>query len=103
MIMVMFVRRLRPGVTFEEFKEAWLAEPNHFGQPVLVTHGQSLEDDREIVSYALLDLSPEELGAALRDQQLVQGEAVRHDRIDAVIESTIVKGFYEIVDQTELS
>ena len=96
MIMVMFVRRLRPGVTFEEFKEAWLAEPNHFGQPVLVTHGQSLEDDREIVSYALLE-------AALGDQQLVQGEAVRHDRIDAVIESTIVKGFYEIVDETELS
>ena len=51
----------------------------------------------------MLDLSPEELGAALGDQQLVQGEAVRHDRIDAVIESTVVKGFYEIVDETELS
>ena len=103
MIMVMFVRRLRPGVTFEEFKEAWLAEPNHFGQLVRVTHGQSLEDDREIVSYALLDVSPEELGVALADQQLRQGEAVRHDRIDAVIESTVVKGFYQIVDDTELS
>jgi hypothetical protein len=103
MIMVVFVRRLRPDVTFNEFKEAWLAEPNHFGQPVLVTHGKSLVDDREIVSYALLDLSPEELGAALGDQQLVQGEAARHDRIDAVIERTVVRGFYEIVDETELS
>ncbi len=37
------------------------------------------------------------------DQQLVQGEAERHDRIDAVIEHTIVKGFYEIIDETQLT
>jgi len=103
MIMVVFVRRLRPGVTFEEFKAAWLAEPNHFGRPVLVTHGQDLVDDRQIVSYALLDVSREELAAAVSDQQLVQGEAERHDRIDAVIEHTIVKGFYEIIEETQLT
>ena len=103
MIMVMFVRRLRPGVTFEQFKAAWLTEPNHFGQPVMVTHAQSLEDDREVVSYALLDVSTEDLAAALGNQQLLQGEADRHDRIDTVIESTVVRGFYQIVDETELS
>ena len=103
MLMVLFVRRLRPGVTFEEFKAAWLAEPNHFGQPVVVTHGQNLENDREIVSYSLLDVSPGELVAALGDQQLQQGEAERHNRIDTVIESSTFRGFYEIVDETELS
>ena len=103
MIMVVFVRRMRPGVTFEKFKAAWLAEPNHFGRPVLVTHAQHLEDGREVLSYALLDVSRDELMAVLGDQQLIRGEAERHDRIDAVIERTIVKGFYEIIDETQLS
>jgi hypothetical protein len=103
MIMLVFVRRLRPGVTFEEFKAAWLAEPNHFGRPVLVTHGQHLEDHREILSYALLDFSREELTAALGDRQLIRGEAERHDRIDAVVERTVVKGYYEIIDEIQLS
>ena len=96
MIMVMFVRRLRPGVTFEQFKAAWLTEPNHFGQPVMVTHAQSLEDDREVVSYALLDVSTEDLAAALGNQQLLQGEADRHDRIDTVIESTTLRQMYDL-------
>lgn len=103
MIMVVFVRRLRPGVTFDEFKAAGLADPNHFGRPVLVTHGRHLQDDREIVSYALLDVSRDELTAALADQQLIRGEAERHDRIDTVVERTIVKGFYEIIDESQLS
>ena len=103
MIMVMFVRRLQPGVTFEEFKAAWMAEPNHFGRPVVVTHGQGLDDDREIVSWALLDMTRDELTATLDNQQLVHDEGQRHQRIDAVLERTVVRGFYEIVDETRLT
>jgi hypothetical protein len=68
-----------------------------------VSHAQHLGDDREVLSYALLDVSTEELTAALGDQRLIRGEAERHDRIDAVVERTVVKGFYEIIDETQLS
>jgi|SRR5918994_5262998 hypothetical protein len=102
--MVMFVRRLRPGVSFEEFKQAWLAEPNHFGQPVVVTHGQRLDDDREIVSYALLDTTVEQLTDMLSQPSVLQGESERHDRIEHVLETTVIKGFYEIrPDATDLT
>jgi hypothetical protein len=107
MIVALLVRRLRPGVTFEQFKDAWAAEPGymsapgHVGTPVRVTHARRIGDDREIVSYALLDMSPDQL------RQLETGmaapERLRHDRLDAVVESTVIKGFYEVIDVTELS
>jgi hypothetical protein len=101
MLVSILVRRLRPGVTFEQFRAAWLAEPGHFGAPVRVTHAQRIDDDREIVSYAVLDMSRAELLDALT--RLTAGESARHERIDEGVESTVVKGIYEIVDVTELT
>jgi hypothetical protein len=101
MLVSILVRRLRPGVTFEQFRAAWLAEPGHFGGPVRVTHARRIDDDREIVSYAALDLSRDGLQEALT--RLAAGERSRHDRIDEVIEGTVVKGIYEIVDVTDLT
>lgn len=68
---------------------------------MLVTQGRRLDDDREIVSSALLDVSRGELMARLGDQQLAPGDAARR-RIDEVIVDTVVKGSSEIVDQTQL-
>ena len=101
MLVAILVRRLRPGVTFEQFRAAWLAEPGHFGGPVRVTHARRIDDDREIVSYAVLDLSRDGLQEALT--RLAAGEHSRHDRIDEVIESTVGKGIYEIIDVTDLT
>jgi hypothetical protein len=53
----------------------------------------------QVVSYAVLDLSRDGLQEALT--RLAAGERARHDRIDEVIESTVVKGIYEIVDVTD--
>ena len=103
MILSILVRRLRPGVSFEDFKAAWLAEADHFGFPVEVSHAQNLADDREIVSYSLLDATRDDVLAALATPKLAAGEAERHDRIEAVIESTVVKGLYEVVDTTVLT
>ena len=97
------VRRLRPGVTFQEFRDAWIAEADHFGFPVEVSHAQRLDDDREIVSYSLIDASREDILAALATPAIARGEQERHDRIDRVIESTVVKGLYEVVDTTTLT
>ncbi|MBX9394377.1 hypothetical protein K4749_12380 [Streptomyces sp. TRM72054] len=103
MILAIFVRRLRPGVSFSEFKEAWVAEPNHFGRPVRVSHAQRMDDDREIVSYALFEATRGEVEEALRIPAVAQREHARHSRIDQVIECTVLKGLYEVVDTTELT
>ncbi|MGW4892516.1 hypothetical protein ACWEQL_09650 [Kitasatospora sp. NPDC004240] len=103
MIVSVLVRRLRPGVTFEQFKEAWLAEPHHFGRPVRVSHALRLDDPREVVSYAVIDASREEVEAVLAGVSVAAGERARHDRVEALIEETVVKGVYEVVDTTELS
>jgi hypothetical protein len=103
MILSMLVRRLRPGVTLAEFKQAWMAEPNHFGRPVRVSHARRLDDPREIVSFALLDVSAEDVQRILERPAVLRQEQERHRRIDDVIEATVARGLYEVVDTTELS
>jgi hypothetical protein len=103
MILAVFVRRLRPGVSFAEFKQAWMAAPNHFGRAVRVTHAQRLDNEREVASYALIDASREEAAALLAAPSVAGEERERHNRIDEVIEATLVQGLYEVVDTTELS
>jgi hypothetical protein len=103
MILSMLVRRLRPGVTFAEFKEAWMAEPNHFGRPVEVSHARRLDDPREIVSFALIDASREDIQRMLDRPEVMRQEQERHRRIDDVIEATVARGLYEVVDTTVLS
>jgi hypothetical protein len=107
MLVSILVRRLRPGVTFEQFKEAWMADPGwmsapgHIGAPVRVTHARRIDDDREIISYAILDLIvPQLLEVGAR---MAAGEQARHERINDLIESTVVKGIYQIIDETELT
>jgi hypothetical protein len=107
MLVSILVRRLRPGVTFEQFQAAWLAEPGymsapgHVGAPVRVTHARRVDDDREIVSYAFLDMTREQLREATAG--MAEAERLRHDRLDAVVEGTVVKGIYEVIDVTELT
>jgi|KBSMisStaDraftv2_1062788.scaffolds.fasta_scaffold931377_2 hypothetical protein len=103
MILSVLVRRLRPGVSFEEFKAAWLAEADHFGFPIEVSHAQKLGDDREIVSYSLIDASRDDVLAVLATPKVAAGEAERHNRIDALIESAVVSGLYEVIDTTTLT
>ncbi|MDQ0314725.1 hypothetical protein [Amorphus orientalis] len=101
MFVAVLVRRLRPGATFEAFKQAWLAEEGHFGRPVRVTHARRIDEPREIVSYARMDVTRDELDLWL--QRTAAAEATRHDRIAELIEATVVAGIYEEIDETELS
>jgi len=53
MIVSVFIRRLRPGATFEDFVREWAADEG-FGVPTRVFNAQSLTDPREIISIDLL-------------------------------------------------
>ena len=100
MLCSVIVRRLKEGATYEDFREAWV--PGHgFGVPVRVVNARSLDDDREIVSIGLIDLPKSDLPEMLK--RVAASEAKRHDKIAPVIDGTVHRGIYEIVDDNDLS
>ncbi|XWN29465.1 MAG: hypothetical protein ROR55_18435 [Devosia sp.] len=101
MFLAVLVRRLKGNVSFDAFLDAWQAETDHFGQEVSVTHARNIEDPREVVSYAFLDTDRDTLDAILR--RTAAGEAARHERIAPLIESTVVKGIYEVASTHTLT
>jgi hypothetical protein len=94
-------RRLKPGKTYEDFVDAWYPDKG-FGfpgrGPILA---RNLDDDREIVAIGFMDLERDELPATM--ERVAAQESVRHDRIADVIESTALRGIYEIADEFDFS
>ncbi|MFM8560759.1 MAG: hypothetical protein ACKOB9_01515 [Solirubrobacterales bacterium] len=100
MLVAVFRRRLKEGATFEDFISAWEADKG-FGVPARVFNAVSLTDDREILSVGFVDIDAsafEALAAGVSDQ-----EAVRHSRIDDVIESTELRAFYDLRTEHDFS
>ena len=93
MLVSVFVRRLKEGCTFDDFVREWEADRG-FGVPTRVLNAQRLDDPRDVLTIGFVDIDPTELAggmAAVADQ-----EAVRHERIDTVIESTTLKAMFEV-------
>lgn len=93
MVIALFRRRLKEGMTFADFKEAWEAEKG-FGVPARVIAATRLDDPREVLTVGFVDIDPEALAAA--GESVTEQEAARHGRIDAVIESTELRAFYAV-------
>lgn len=89
-------RRLRPGASVDDFVRAWYPERG-FGVPgrgpILA---RDVADAREILTLAIMDL-PDSDALAHEMERLAVQEAARHDRIDAVIESSRVHAIYEVL------
>ena len=93
MIVSVFVRRLKEGRTFEEFIAEWEADKG-FGVPARVINSVSLEDPRDILTIGFVAVTVDELMANL--ERVSPQEAVRHERIETVIESTSLKAMYDV-------
>jgi len=96
------IRRLKPGKTYDDFVRAWYPDKG-FGiggrGPILA---RSVDDEREILAVALMDLdSGETLDEVMT--RIGAQEAVRHERLADVIESTAARGIYEVVDEFDFS
>lgn len=100
MIAAVFVRRLKDGKTFDEFIEAWKADRG-FGVPTRVFNATNLEDPTEVLSIGFMPLTPEQLAEGI--ENVAAQEAVRHGRIDDVIESTELKAMYEVETEHDFS
>ena len=100
MIVSVFVRRLKPGATFQDFVREWEADEG-FGVPTRVFNAQSLSDPREILSIGFVAVETGQLRQWLSAAHAP--EAVRHERIDTVIESTTLRSMYELRTEHDFS
>jgi hypothetical protein len=100
MIVSVFVRRLKPGATFGDFVREWEADEG-FGVPTRVFNAQSLTDPREVISIGFVAVETEQVTHWLSTAHA--SEAVRHDRIDTVIESTTLRCMYEVRTEHDFS
>lgn len=100
MIVALFRRRLKDGVTFEQFIDAWEADRG-FGVPARVMNAVSVDDPREILSVGFVDIDTSTIAAS--SATVADQEAVRHSRIDDVIESTILHTFYDLRTEHDFS
>jgi hypothetical protein len=100
MIVSVFVRRLKPGASFEDFVREWEADEG-FGVPTRVFNAQSLTDPREVISLGFVAVTPEQVAQWLSTAPA--SEAVRHERIDTVVESTTLRCMYELHTEHDFS
>jgi hypothetical protein len=100
MIGVVFVRKLRPGKTYADFRTAWFPDVG-FGVPARVISGGGVLDPTEVVTVGFVDAEPgdlEHLG-----ERIAAAEAARHDRIDAVIERTEIRSIFVVEGDHDFS
>lgn len=88
-----FVRTLKPGVTFEQFVRAWAPESWEQGYAVPVSVSRRVDDDRQVVTILDLDMSMEQFQSIAAG--LVHPDAV--SRLAQVVQSTQLEGIYEVV------
>jgi hypothetical protein len=100
MIVSVFVRRLREGRTFEDFVRAWEADQG-FGVPTRVFNAQSLHDPKDVISIGFVGVDVGQLQEHL--SETAGSEAVRHERINAVIESTTLQCMYDVKSEHDLT
>jgi hypothetical protein len=99
-IVAIFLRRLKEGKTFEDFKRAWDAEQG-FGMPTRVITAVAMSDPREVLTIGFVDLEPAEMEAGFA--QAAGNEHIRHERIAEVVESTQLRDFYELRGEHDFS
>lgn len=100
MIVSVFVRRLKEGPTSAEFVEEWEADEG-FGVPTRVFNAQSVADPRDVISIGSVDIDIAELER--RPGKVSTQEAVRHERIETVIESTTLRSMYEVHNEHDFT
>ena len=92
MLRAVFARTLKPGVTDQQFIQAWMPPgmtPDSYPSAVSVSH--NLTDDRQIISIVEVDVAAKDLPGVLA--YLVHPDSA--DRLDEVIESTQLEAVFE--------
>ena len=102
MFVTVLVRRLKPGKTYEDFLRAWYPDKG-FGFPGQGPFlARNVDDPAEILTYGIVDL-PDRTSLDRELARVARQEATRHDRLTDVIESTTVRGIFELTHSFDFS
>jgi len=93
MLRAVFVRTLKPGVTYQQFRDAWMPEQVYGRYPAKTSVGRNVGDDRQVITVLEMDVSAEEF--TLVAPTLTRPDAV--DRLAEIVESTQLEGVYDDV------
>ncbi|MGO8875802.1 MAG: hypothetical protein ACLQNG_08575 [Acidimicrobiales bacterium] len=93
MLHAVFVRTLKPGVSYEGFRAAWLPETTPGGYPARTSIGRNVSSDRQVITILELDVSVDEFTAMAGS--LTRPDAL--DRLAEVVETTELQGVFEDV------
>jgi hypothetical protein len=102
MFVTLLVRRLKPGRTQEDFLQAWYPDKGFgfAGQGPFLARNTA--EPREILTYGVVDL-PDRATLDRELARVARQEAIRHDRISSVIESTTAHGIFELTHSFDFS
>ncbi len=92
MLRAVFVRTLKAGVTYEQFKEAWVPEDVD-GYPARVSVSRNVADDRQVITVLELDMSL----AEFEDKRTALTRPDALERLAEIVETTELEGLYEEV------
>ncbi len=93
MLHAVFARTLKPGVTYEQFRDAWMPERVDDDYPARTSVGRSVSNDRQVITIVELDMSVEEFGAIAAS--LTRPDAL--ERLGEIVETTELEGLYQEV------
>ena len=95
----MFVRTLKPGVTYQQFREAWVPQGLSGRYPATVRVARNIANDRQVITIIELDVPAAEFRSA--SAALTRPDALA--RLAEIIETTQLEGVYQdIYDEISL-
>jgi hypothetical protein len=99
MLRAVFVRTLKPGVSYEQFKDAWVPEGLSGPYPATARVARNLANDRQVITIIELDVPAAGFSAA--SSALTRPDALA--RLAEIVDSTELEGVYEdIFDEKTL-
>ncbi len=100
MLRAVFVRTLKPDVTYQQFKEAWVPEDLHGDYPTRARVARNVTNDRQVITILELDIPVEEFKTA--SASLTRPDAL--ERLAEIVETTQLEALYEdVFDEASLS
>jgi hypothetical protein len=99
MLRAVFVRTLKPGVTYQQFRDAWLPEGLIGQYPATVRVARNVANDRQVITIIELDVPPAEFRPA--SASLTRPDALA--RLAEIVETTQLEGVYQdIYDEVSM-
>jgi hypothetical protein len=91
-----YVRTLNPGVTDEQFVNAWMPEQHtRSSYPAAVTIARAVANPSQVLSVFDINVDPARFNDVLHDLVHPDSEAT----LAAIVESTQLEGLFSLVDQ----